>query len=461
MKRFDLSDLKENSHIHFVGIGGISMSGLAQMMLGRGFTVTGSDRAKSPITEKLEKMGAEIFLGHSEKNIAGADLVVHTAAVREDNPELKAAKEQGIKSIDRAEFLGAVMKCYSHAVGVAGTHGKTTVTSMITHALVYAGTDPTISVGGELDLINGNVRVGKSDIFVTEACEYTNSFLKFFPTVALITNIEEDHLDFFSGIDEIIESFRKFARLTGKNGKVIACGEDENIGKALENEALNVVYYGMSDKFAYYPKNIRIKAGFPNFDIYCKGKFLCNVDLKVPGEHNIKNAVAAIALCTEIGTDPKIAAEGVGTYPGVHRRFEKKGEYNGAVIIDDYAHHPTEIQATIKAAENFDEKRVVCVFQPHTYSRTRTLWKEFSTAFDGADELVLLDIYPAREAFDGKTRSVDLAEDIAARGVNVKYKESFEKAYEYFKDTLSEGDILFTMGAGDVYKIGDMLLEKD
>ena len=459
MNRFDLSELKKNAHIHFIGIGGISMSGLAQIMLMERYTVTGSDKNTSDIIKKLERDGAKIYIGHNEKNIDGADLIVHTAAVHEDNPELKAAKERGIRTIDRAEFLGAIMKKYTHAVGVSGTHGKTTTTSMLAHALCYAGADPTISLGGELDLIGGNIRVGKSDIFVTEACEYTNSFLKFYPTVALITNIEEDHLDFFSGIDEIIESFRKFAELTGDNGTVIACGDDDNVKKALENEKLNIFYYGMSNEFDYYPENIKYNAGFPKFDIVFKGEKLCSVNLKVPGEHNIKNAVAAIAVTRALGIDSETAARGIETYSGVHRRFEKKGEYNGAVIMDDYAHHPTEIKATIEAASKFEEKRIVCVFQPHTYSRTRTLWNEFVSAFDGVDELVLVDIFPAREVFDGKTRSEDLAEEIKKRGVNAKYAESFEKACEYFKKTLSDGDIFFTMGAGDVYKIGQMLLE--
>lgn len=460
MDRFDLSELGHNAHIHFIGIGGVSMSGLAQIMLNAKYKVSGSDRSESDMTEKLKKMGAEIFLGHDAKNVEGADLTVHTAAVHDDNPEMKAAKEKGIRTIDRAEFLGAIMKKYKYAVGVAGTHGKTTTTSMLAHALCYAGSDPTISVGGDLDLIGGNIRIGNSDVFVTEACEYTNSFLKFYPTVALITNIEEDHLDFFSGIDEIIESFGKFAELVGEDGTVVACGEDENVKKAIEHKNLNVISYGMSDKFDCYPKNIEYKNGVPSFDIYFRNEFLCTVSLQVPGEHNIKNAIAAIVVAKVLGTDVNEAAKGIETYAGVHRRFEKKGEYNGAVVMDDYAHHPTEIKATLEAAAKTDGKRIVCVFQPHTYSRTRTLWDEFVCAFDGVDELVLVDIFPAREVFDGKTRSSDLAAEIAKRGISVKYIESFEKACEYFAKTLSKDDIFFTMGAGDVYKIGDMLLEK-
>ena len=463
MNRFQMSDIDKTANIHFIGIGGISMSGLAQIVLKDGYGVSGSDWNKSAITEKLENMGADIVYGHgavNENGINKASLVVYTAAAKADNPEIMLAKEKGIRLIDRAEFLGAIMKNYKHAVGVSGTHGKTTTTSMLAHALIGANLDPTISVGGELDLIGGNIRTGKSDYFVTEACEYTNSFLKFYPTIALITNVEEDHLDFFSGIDEIIASFRQFAYLTKDIGYVVAMGGDKNVQKVLENaDDLNIITYGMESKFDYYPENIVYHAGFPSFDVMKNGEKVCHIKLNVPGEHNILNSLATVAVCNLMGVDAETAAKGIETFKGTHRRFEKKGEYNGAVIMDDYAHHPTEIKATIEAASKFEEKRIVCVFQPHTYSRTRTLWNEFVSAFDGVDELVLVDIFPAREVFDGKTRSEDLAEEIKKRGVNAKYAESFEKACEYFKKTLSDGDIFFTMGAGDVYKIGQMLLE--
>ena len=459
MTRFELSELPENAHIHFIGIGGISMSGLAQVMLRNGFKISGSDRQSSHITNKLADLGIEIFEGHSAENIGDADLVVHTAAVHNNNPEIIAAKERGIRTIDRAECLGAVMKLYKNAVGVSGTHGKTSTTSMLAHALIYADTDPTISLGGELDLINGNIKVGNSDIFVTEACEYTNSFLKFYPSIALITNIEEDHLDFFSGLDEIMESFRTFAHLTQGNGVVIACGDDENVRNTLKGADLDILYYGFSRKFDYYAKNIEYKAGFPEFDIYYKNELCCHISLKVPGEHNIKNAIAAIAVSMQLGIDPHLAAKGIETYGGVHRRFEKKGMYKGATVIDDYAHHPTEIKATLSAASKFNYNRLVCVFQPHTYSRTKTLWDEFLKAFDDADELILLDIYAAREVYDGITRSEELAKQISQRGVNAKFIKDFPSALAYLKDTLSEDDILFTMGAGDVYKIGEELLK--
>lgn len=459
MKRFMINELEKGAHIHFIGIGGISMSGLAHIALCDGFKVTGSDRAKSDITDKLEAEGAIIYEGHAAENIEGAQLVVHTAAVKADNPEMAAAVQNGIRLIDRAEFLGAVMKNYNHAVGVAGTHGKTTTTSMLAHALIHADTDPTISVGGELDLIGGNIRCGSSDLFVTEACEYTNSFLKFYPTIALITNIEEDHLDFFTGIEMIRESFRSFAELTKDIGSVVAYGEDENIRLALDGCELNIITYGMGDTNDYYAANIVYNAGYPSFDIMKSGKKLCSVSLNVPGNHNILNTLATIAVCELLGVDAQTAADGVETFKGTHRRFEKKGFLNGAIVLDDYAHHPTEIKATLKAAKAFPHNRIRCIFQPHTYSRTRTLWNEFVNAFYDADELILTHIYAAREVYDGVTDPDRLADEIAAKGVNAKYIDKFEDIEEYIKASAEQGDIIFTMGAGDVTNIGPAIVE--
>lgn len=460
MDRLNISDLPSGALIHFIGIGGISMSGMAQVALQKGFKVTGSDRAKSNITKKLEDNGAVIYEGHKAENVHGADLVVHTAAVHEDNPEMQEAHKLGIRLVDRAEFLGAVMKEFSHAVGVSGTHGKTTTTGMLAHALMYADTDPTISIGGELDLIDGNIRCGHGDCFVTEACEYTNSFLKFFPTIALITNIEEDHLDFFSGIEEIRESFRKFAYLTKGKGSVVAMWDDANVRMALEGtDDLDVITYGMTDATDYYPANIEYHAGFPTFDVMHKGNKVCRLELNVPGEHNILNSLAAVAVCTLMGIDEQTAAKGIETFRGTHRRFDRRGMINGAVVIDDYAHHPTEIKATLKAAKAFPHNRVITIFQPHTYSRTRTLWNEFVEAFDDTDELILTHIYAAREVFDGVTKPENLCEEIKARGINAVYIDKFEDIIEKVRNEAHEGDIIFTMGAGDVTDIGYELVK--
>ncbi|MBQ7793472.1 MAG: UDP-N-acetylmuramate--L-alanine ligase, partial [Clostridia bacterium] len=438
-------------------IGGISMSGLAEIMLSNGFKVTGSDRQKSHITDKLESKGAVIFEGHKSENIKGADLVVYTAAAKADNPEIVAAKEQGIFLLNRAEFLGALMKEYPNTVCIAGTHGKTTTTSILAHALLKADTDATVSIGGELDLIGGNIRAGGKEYFLTEACEYTNSFLSFYPTVAVITNIEEDHLDFFSGLDEIIESFRKFAYLTEGVGSVIACGDDENVRKALSDTALDVHYYGISSDNSYYAENIAFNSGYPEFDVMKKGEKLVHLHLNVPGNHNIQNAVAAIAVCDILKLPLSVCADGIEEFCGTHRRFEKKGTLNGATVIDDYAHHPTEIAATLAAARKFDYNKLWCVFQPHTYSRTRTLWKEFCECFDNVDELILTHIYAAREVFDGVTRPEKLAEDIAKRGVKVRYVEKFSDIEELLRSEVKDGDVVFTMGAGNVVDIADNL----
>ena len=457
MKRFELSDINPGSHIHFIGIGGISMSGLAVILTERGYKVTGSDRTKNNICQKLESKGIIIYEGHNAENIKGADLVVHTAAVHMDNPEMSAAVEKGIRLIDRAECLGAIMKLYKNAVGISGTHGKTTTTALLTHALLYADVDPTISIGGELDIIDGNIRAGKSDYFVTEACEYTNSFLKFFPHIAVITNIEEDHLDFFSGIEQIRESFASFAELTGDNGYVVAYGDDENIRLALNNSKCNIIYYGKDSSCDYYPENIEIIDGLPHFDVMYKGEFKVHIDLNVPGFHNIMNSLSVIAVCDLLEISPETSAKGIQTYKGTHRRFEKLGKLNGADIIADYAHHPTEIKATLKTAKTFSHNKLWCIFQPHTYTRTRTLWDSFVTCFDDADKLILTHIYAAREQFDGITRASDLANQIKNNGSDCVYIEEFSDICEYLKEHVSDNDMVFIMGAGDIINIGNEL----
>ena len=454
MKRFELSDLKPGAHIHFIGIGGISMSGLAAILIKKGFKVTGSDKLKTHITANLEKQGAIIYEGHDEKHIQGADLIVYTAAVHQDNPEIQAAMENNIEMIDRAECLGAIMKMYKNAVGISGTHGKTTTTGMLAHALIYADKDPTVSIGGELDIIGGNIKTGNSDCFITEACEYTNSFLKFFPKIAVITNIEEDHLDFFSGIEQIKESFAAFAKLTEPNGYVVACGDDKNIRDTLKNSNSNIIYYGKDSNSDYYVQNINIKHGYPDFDVMYKNSFLTHISLNIPGFHNILNAVAVIAVCQLMGIDADIASKGIETFKGTHRRFEKLGTCNGATVIADYAHHPTEIAATLKAAKDFDYNTMWCVFQPHTYTRTKTLWNSFLTCFDNADKLIFTHIYAAREKPDGVTKASNLAKQISESGKDAVYMEDFSQICSYLKENLKENDLVFVMGAGDVINIG-------
>ena len=457
MKDFDIDSLPQNTHIHFIGIGGISMSGLAQIMLKKGFTVSGSDSSRSSITDKLEAMGARIFLGHKSENIDGADIVVYTAAVANDNPELSEATKKGLIIFSRAEFLGLVMKYYKNNACIAGTHGKTTTTAMLAYALISAHSDPTVSIGGELDIIGGNIKVGSSDCFITEACEYKNSFLEFLPTVAVITNIDSDHLDFFGHLNVIIESFRKFAFLTKDKGIVVACGSDANVRKALDGTGLDVRYYGIGDGFDYCAKNIDFQKGYPSFEIWKDGKFLIDINLRVPGEHNILNAVAVIAVCDYWNIDLSFAKNGIESFHGAKRRFERKGELGGAVIMDDYAHHPTEIKATLKAAKPFVKNRLWCVFQPHTYSRTKLLWNDFCESFDNVDELIITHIYAAREKSDGVTKPENLARDIEKRGVKVRYIDDFSEIENVLKNELAPGDMAFTMGAGNVVEISDNL----
>ena len=460
MNSFNISSLPAGSHIHFIGIGGISMSGLAQIMLKKGFKVSGSDRTKSSITDKLQSLGATVYFEHKKENISGANVVVYTAAVHSDNPEFAAAENSGAILLSRAEFLGAIMRLYKNAVGISGTHGKTTTTAMLAHALIAAHFDPTVSIGGELDIIGGNIKTGSSDYFVTEACEYTNSFLEFFPTVAVITNIDEDHMDFFANIDEIIESFRKFALLTKDKGFVVACGSDNNIKKALDGTALQIKFYGIGDGFEYSAKNLTYESGYPAFEVWHNDSFMTSLRLRVPGEHNVLNALAVLAVCDNWDVDIALAKNGIESFSGAKRRFERKGEFNGALIIDDYAHHPTEIKATLKSAKPFVKNRLWCVFQPHTYSRTKMLWKEFCESFDNVDELIITNIYAAREKFDGITRPEKLVEEIAKRGVKARFVGSFDEIERIIRTEIKEGDTLFTMGAGDIVNVADDLFKQ-
>ena len=457
---FDISSLPAGSHIHFIGIGGISMSGLAQIMLKKGFKVSGSDRTKSNITDKLQSLGATVYFEHKRENVSEADVIVYTAAVHSDNPEFDAAQKSGAILLSRAEFLGAIMKLYKNAVGISGTHGKTTTTAMLTHALIAAHFDPTVSIGGELDIIGGNIKTGSSEYFVTEACEYTNSFLEFFPTVAVITNIDEDHMDFFANIDEIIESFRKFALLTKGKGFVVACGSDENVKKALDGTGLEIKFYGIGNGFEYCAKNLNYESGYPAFEVWHNDSFMTSLRLRVPGEHNVLNALAVLAVCDNWNVDISLAKNGIESFYGAKRRFEKKGEFCGALIIDDYAHHPAEIQATLKAAKPFVKNRLWCVFQPHTYSRTKMLWDEFCESFDNVDELIITNIYAAREKFDGVTRPEKLAEEIAKRGVKARFIGTFDEIESVIKSEIKEGDTLFTMGAGDIVNVADDLFKQ-
>ena len=449
-------------HVHFIGIGGISMSGLAEVLLQEGFTISGSDSQQSELTRHLEEKGATVFYGQTADNIKpGIDVVVYTAAIHPDNAEFAAARSAGIPMLTRAELLGEIMRNYKTAIAVAGTHGKTTTTSMISMILLEAQADPTISVGGILPEIGGNIRVGRSDLFLTEACEYTNSFLSFFPTVDVILNIEEDHLDFFKDLADIRHSFHRFAELLPAHGLLVMNGDIKNIDEITDSVDADLVTYKVSGEADYTASDITYdRQGCASFTLVHKGTPVGPVELHVPGIHNVSNALAALATTMELGFDFKTASEGLAMFHGTDRRFEYKGEVGGVTIIDDYAHHPTEIAATLKSAAHYPHKKLWCIFQPHTYTRTKALFSEFAEALAHADHVILADIYAARETDTLGISSTQLADAVKEHGCDATYLPSFAAIEEFVTTHCQPGDLLITMGAGDVVKIGEQLLGK-
>ncbi len=452
-------------HIHFIGIGGISMSGLAEILADMGYKVTGSDLKPSGITYKLEKLGIKVLAGHSEDNIVNEkpELVVYTAAVKQDNPELAKAVQMGIPTIDRATMLGQIMKRYPYSIAVSGTHGKTTTTSMVTMAMLEAGVNPTIHIGGELDAIGGNTKIGDSKYFVSEACEYCDSFLKFHPFLAIILNIELDHVDYFKDIDHIKQSFVKFASLVPKDGYVVACADDPNTVSILGEISSNIVTYGIKAKDAMWTaEGIDFDgAGHPSFDVLKGKEKLCRVNLNVPGIHNVNNALAAFSACYSLDCSVEAIKAGLEKFGGTNRRFELKGSKGNITVVDDYAHHPSEVKATLKAARNTEHSKIWCVFQPHTYTRTKSLMNEFSNAFADADSVIVADIYAARELDKGEIHASALAEKISSTGQNALYIHGFDNIVSYLDKNVSQGDLIITMGAGDIYKVGELYLQKD
>lgn len=455
-------DFHSPVHIHFIGIGGISMSGLAEILLKEGFTVSGSDAKESELTRHLEARGAVIFYGQKAENIRpGIDVVVYTAAIHPDNPEFAAAKEAGLPMLTRAELLGQMMKNYQTSIAVSGTHGKTTTTSMLSMILMAAEKDPTISVGGILPDIGGNIRVGHSEVFLTEACEYTNSFLSFFPTVGVILNIEEDHMDFFRDLADIRSSFHRFAGLLPDDGLLVLNGEIENPQEITEGIAARTVTYGLTGKEDYHASGITYdETGCASFLLYHNETPIGPVSLHVPGLHNVSNALASLTVALELGMDFDTAASGLSGFHGTDRRFQYKGQVNGVTIIDDYAHHPTEIAATLKAAANYPHRELWCVFQPHTYTRTRAFLKDFAEALSHADHVVLADIYAARETDTLGISSQTLQKELQKLGKTCWYFPSFEEIEKFLSEKCMHGDLLITMGAGDVLKIGENLLSR-
>ena len=457
-------NLREYRRVHCIGIGGIGLSAVAEIFHARGYEVSGSDMKASEMSEKLASHGMKISIGHDAANVEGADLVVYTVAISSENPELLRAKELGIPTITRAQAVGALMDEYDNSIAVSGTHGKTTTTSMISLILRHANLDPTILVGGNLGEIGGNVEAGDNRYFVTEACEYMDSFLSFRPNIEIILNIDSDHLDYFKDVNHIARSFSKFAGLVPSDGAVIAYDANPFVKSVIE-DIPNAITFGLAHTCDYFATDIEFSAdGMPEFSVNHGGQVLCRVKLAVPGEHNILNALAAFACCNILGVDTDVIVKTLESFTGTQRRFDLQGTTSkGNKIIDDYAHHPTEIKATLAAVRNMKHKKLWCLFQPHTYTRTMALMDEFAGAFTAADKVVLAEIYAAREKNIHKISSKQLVEKIREKelGKEVYYFDSFDEIASFVYNNAQVDDLILTMGAGDIYKVGEMILKLD
>ena len=449
--------LQGKKNIFFIGIGGISMSSLAHISHTSGYNVGGSDRTESAITRKLSEEGVRVFYKHDAKNVEGYDLCVYTVAISEDNPEYVYAKEHGIPLVSRADYLGYIMHGYKNRIGISGAHGKSTCTSMLAHTFIYAEKDPTVVSGAVLDEMGGAYRIGGEEHFIFEACEYMDNFLSFYPSISVVLNVEYDHSDYFSDIDQTYASFRAYAALSSRaDGVCVYNADDEKTRRSVCDSGAVLWGFGIETDAEYTAKNIEYKDGHAHFDVYAHGELAVRINMSVPGRHNIYNALAAFAVCDICGLDAKTAGAGIGSFGGCKRRMEYKGEVCGARVYEDYAHHPTELLASIKSARDFSKKKVMCVFQPHTYSRTYELYEDFVQALSASDSVIMADIYSARETNTYGVSSEQLAIDIGERAV---YIDSFSGICEYIKDTLDESYVLLVMGAGDIYKVCDMLFK--
>ena len=449
-------------HIHMVGIGGIGMSGMAEILLQKGYTVTGSDASKGETINRLKELGATIYIGHDEKNIEGADVVVFTSAVKaEENLETKAAMEAGIPVIKRAEMLAELMRM-KYGVGIAGTHGKTTTTTMVGHVIQDGGFDPTIVVGGKVHSFSEtNAVVGKGDIIIVEADEFDRTFLRLRPSLAVITNIEAEHLDIYDNLEDVKNAFVEFANKVPFYGAVVLCLDDPNVRSIIPRIDRRTITYGLTPQAEVRATNIEVNHFNSTFKVLNEGKELGEITLEAPGEHNVKNALAAIATGLELDIDFKYIKSGLERFEGVFRRFQLKADIDDVIVIDDYAHHPTEVQATLKAARNgWKDRRIVAVFQPHLYSRTQDLYQDFGSSFFDAEVCVITDVYPSREEpIEGVTGKLiaDSAKEFGHR--QVKYVEDKKDVSARLKEIVQPGDVVITMGAGDIYKYGEEFVE--
>lgn len=447
--------LDKIKRIHFVGIGGSGMCPMAEILHNKGFELTGSDVYESETLDRIRSYGIPVMMGHKAQNVQGTQLVVYTAAVKGDNPELVAAREQGIPTVERSVMLGIITRRYQNSIAVSGTHGKTTTTSMLTQIMVNGGADPTAIIGGKLPFIGGNGRVGKSDIIVCEACEYVDTFLQLAPAVSVILNVDADHLDYFGNLENIIKSFHQFAEQTTR--ALVVNGDDANAMKAVDSIHVPIITFGLDSKNDYYAAEIHANEGVrEHFALMCKGEKLAEISLSVPGKHNIYNALAAAAAAHYMGITPEDIAFSLHQFTGVHRRFEILGKPNGITVADDFAHHPTELTATLTAAMNMGFHHVWAVFQPHTYSRTALLLDDFGKALSIPDTAVISEILPVRETNTYNIYAKDLAEKVSG---SVQL-DTFEEITDYVTQNAKPGDLIITLGGGNVYMCAHMIFDK-
>lgn len=457
----NISELKKYKHIHMIGIGGVSMSGIAQIMKHWGFTVTGSDWAESEVTRKLNLDGIHVVIGHDVNMAAKADVIVYTAAIKEDDPELVKARELGIETIERADFLGKITKAFTDTICISGTHGKTTTTSMVSMCFIEGLKDPSIQVGATLKAIDGNYRIGNSEHFIIEACEYVESFLKFYPKAEIILNIDNDHLDYFKNIENINRAFIKYVGLLPEDGLLVVNIDNKYCAELHKYTNAKVVSYGIeNEKANFVARNIKFnKNGFPYFDVYYNNSFYASFELSVPGKHNVLNALACIALCHNYGIEKENMKTALKKYTGAHRRFEYVGTCKGATVYDDYGHHPTEITATALGLKQKEYNKSWVVFQPHTYSRTKEHINEFAKSLINFDNIIITDIYAARETNTYGVTSENIVEKIKELGREAVYIPKFEDIVKYLEEKVGKDDIILTLGAGTVTNIGSMLIK--
>ena len=459
----EIEDLKPYKHIHLIGIGGVSMSGIAEILHACGFIVTGSDASQSENTDRLIKNHIPVKIGHDLENLEKANLVVFSAAIKKDDVELVRAKELNIPMIERGTFLGIITKSFKNTICISGTHGKTTTTSMISLCFLEAGKDPSIQVGAYLKQLDGNYRVGKSDYFIIEACEYVESYLKLFPKVEVILNIDNDHLDYFGSLENIVTSFSNYIKLIPDDGLLVINWDDDNCRKIAKYTNAKVLTYGIKNENAnFVARNIVFNNnGFPTFDVYYNNTFYKTITLSIPGMHNVMNALACIAVCYNYGLEREDIKNALLKYTGAHRRFEYKGSFNDVNVYDDYGHHPTEIIATSNALKQKKYNKSWVIFQPHTYSRTKNLLNDFAKALINFDNIIVTDIYAARESNTYNISSKDLVDRITSLGRKALYIQDFDKIVKYVKENAKPGDIVLTLGAGTVTNIGPMLVEQE